>query len=170
MRRAATLVCCLLILAGSFKVPGYLHAHADGDRPHAHDGRDCRCSDASGHHHHSSLEADRCAGCSFQMASIEPHAHVFVFGFEFTVPATDEDGNHEHDQTCIDECLLRWSVDTFCYENSDIKPDYLRDDIPCDSSIISADPSSAVLVGTGPVSCAPLCDTARHERSGVQLT
>jgi hypothetical protein len=120
--------------------PAWKHAHAGGQQPHIH---------AHGHAHH-----DHGLG---QFV----HVHLTVFGFDFTLPAETDEGDDDGG------CPVCLSAE---YASVDSKP-APSGFVPLDGTLAD---QGHLLPAVAPFRCrtaiaAPLCDTARHERSGVQL-
>lgn len=173
---AARLLLCAAVLVSGSKPVAMRHAHADGDIPHAHGRYACehprsRVAHHRGHdHHHHDGDEAHDAVLSLGAGAVVWHVHVWVLGFELTWPVSpDSQTEDEAPEPVIvslaesellppglspakygvvsDECLPAKLADNSGFLRSDrrIQP---AEDWP---------------------SSPPLCDTARHERSGVQL-
>jgi hypothetical protein len=121
-------------------VPAWKHAHPGGDRPHGHD-----------HKHEHEHEA---AG--------EPHCHLHVvlFGVEFTLPADPDDDESEEGRPTY----LVAAPATVSLAQASLPA------VACAMSLDAPQPVRIVLsFHPKTASATPLCDTARHERSGVLL-
>jgi hypothetical protein len=122
-------------------VPVWKHSHEGGDRPHHHSRHE--------HHHHG-------------LGQSQAHVHLAFFGVEFTMPvgSDDEDDAPTPGQmTFLVAAPMAPGVD---YDSQFLllpQPTLeLGNSSPCEPAFRSKT-----------VVAAPLCDTARHERSGVQL-
>ena len=181
--RAATSLRCFLavmLIALSVTPPAIAHSHADSSDPHSvrsarahhkhahawhHDhGHDC-ATKGNGQHHHEPSSASRVESDRSHL-----HLHLSVFGREvilpFGNPPTDSDRSDPADTVIVQ-----------LFDGDLIAPS------PCLSLDLSTDlvsmmpharfvPAAAFQLGcfsdTGRTESL-LCDTARHERSGVQL-
>ena len=159
----------LAVLVAGVMPPGQVHAHHDGDLPHGHKTDVQRHADlhVSQSHHHGQ---DHHRG---QAASLDSgprrHMHLVFFGIELTSPFSDEDD--ERDAAAIgDQIALVRLLD----ERGQVSEDQARlrllepDDLSygsgeCERSLVHRGSTPP------PVTVPPLCDRARHERSGVQL-
>lgn len=123
-------------------VPAWQHAHAAGDRPHAHrHGQDHE-------HEHDGMEDCHC------------HRHFWLLGVVFTLPIESDDGDSHEEQT------------TFLVASPTV--------MDAVQPLHFVSPALSILQAGEPArieatfrclaaSVAPLCDAARHERSGVLL-
>jgi hypothetical protein len=143
--------------------PTLRHAHAGGQVPHTHDASAMKVRKADHGHPHAHPHAAKLSdSCS--------HVHFWVFGIEFTslpLPADREEDSDQWGQLVISplgigpvvgdlpgsECnpLAAASIDDGLAETRPVSLDW-------------ADRFASI-----PAVAALLCDTARHERSGVQL-
>jgi hypothetical protein len=170
-----------LLIATTTMPPGVCHAHAQGDVPHRHDRA------AAGHRHmhgqhihshphrHDSLDGgvavdfnrDRDAR---DVAPVLAHMHLSWLGFEFTLPASSIPDDSDPNRGGSAPCFVRPLGD-------DVAEIRLQTDANQMTLVGAAD----VLLAAKPVCliaphafkpahCTLLCDTARHERSGVQLS
>ena len=172
------LLMAAMLLATSGMPPAISHVHSGGDRPHQH-------GSGRAHDHYShldSLPANHShphgdAGIDddhFAVAAAPPasrHVHLSCLVFELTFPVSSLPPGQEED------------------DNSDASSAYYL--VPDDGCAADLRPSQSAFVamqleplglssrelvdvplarfGLTTVIAAPLCDTARHERSGVQL-
>jgi hypothetical protein len=121
--------------------------------------------------------------CSAAVLAVTPHIHLVWFGFEFTMLPPDSPGPEQDDSPSACGSLARMA-DNRPLDNVRLIDDGRR----VDDGRLFGDESSAVvsprqdaqaatdgLVNPSArrtardVAALPLCDTARHERSGVQL-
>jgi hypothetical protein len=122
-------------------VPAWQHSHVHGDRPHSH----------HGHRHH---ELD---GISRSRA----HLHVTLLGVDFTlpVPSDDDDQSAQGQPTYVVGAPVVVDVAHAAQPVFPVKPGPDLGE-PCRCEPVFRCKTALA---------APLCDTARHERSGVQL-
>jgi hypothetical protein len=132
-------------------VPARQHSHAVGDRPHSHDHAHCgHTEDGQSHQHQHN-----------GVGSSVAHVHVTLFGVDFTLPA-DSDDDENHDARCT----------FFGPAPNAIELDQSASDFSAVAEPVfdAGEPLAMVLTFRSiAASAAPLCDTARHERSGVLL-
>jgi hypothetical protein len=123
-------------------VPARQHSHAAGDRPHSH-----------GHSQRHQHEQDG-------MGSSVAHMHVALFGVEFTLPAeSSDDASHEGHATFLVASPPAIDANQASHFAHLVQP-----------VLDVGQPVQAVATFRCiTASVAPLCDTARHERSGVLL-
>jgi hypothetical protein len=115
-----------------------------------------RHSHPGGDRPHSAVHDDLHAG----MGESHAHLHVTLFGVEFTLPVESDDEDAEEEQTAF---LIAASI--------------AIDTVPTSHFVVLAQPILDIgeplqIVPTFrriTASAAPLCDTARHQRSGVLL-
>ena len=139
-----SLTCFSLVAALLFAgLPAWEHAHAGGNRTHDH-----------GHEHHGSGE---------------PHAHfhVTLFGIEFTLPV-ESDGQDESDDN--DDSSAGKST---YLVSAPASPDAAQSSLPLSPCLVLFDTAQVLqslpTFHSKTAVAAPLCDAARHERSGVLL-
>lgn len=177
-RTCLSLLLSAVVLAGGIMPPGLRHAHADADRPHRHhlgsDGHALHADHPHDQDHHVLRhDPDRLELEIDALPDSRLHVHLGWFGFELTLPAPGgPDGGSEREVSPGDEraALIRL-VEERVPDPS--RTQHWIDDLilalylPClgdvPASIQGPFPSPP------PIS-PPLCDAARHERSGVQLT
>jgi hypothetical protein len=161
------------------------HSHPGGEQSHSHD--------ADGHVHHSAnglasanvAEAEHhdhgigrhshgvdhglCGSESHVLTAAASHWHYSWFGFNVTLP--DPTAGHEREQD--DRDFAPWigvsSNDNISLARTQASPsEFLSLDADWPDMAV---PTLCIIIGAAPPqrSAAPLCDSARHERSGVQL-
>lgn len=160
------------------------HAHAGGERAHLHDG------DGHVHFLHNELagEADEhggarsegclshdhnydvCAGESHLFSSATSHQHYFWFGWNVTLPASNE-GDEGKDK---DHVAGSWvgvaAGDNLPFVRPQASPaEWIGLDSMLICSATTIDVGDSVQRAPAPPRSNTLCDIARHERSGVQL-
>lgn len=123
-------------------VPARQHSHAAGDRPHSH-----------GHGQGHDCEEDG-------VGSSVAHMHVTLFGVEFTLPAeSSDDDSHEGRATFLVTAPPTIDANPASHFAWFAQP--VLDIV----QTVQAAPAFRCITA----SAAPLCDAARHERSGVLL-
>ncbi len=125
---------------------------------HAHSG---------GHQHDHGIAGSRCVDGSFaSWASAPLHMHVSLLGFQFTLPADESDDSDSEPRG--DHPVLVRLIDDDLSDSATRAP---LDEAPASMGEFS----SAVVIQRVPRDQSrtsdthgwPLCDSARHERSGV---
>jgi hypothetical protein len=167
------------LVSGNFVYPSVVHAHPGGDRPHSL-GEELQQDRHTHHHGHVGDEHGPQEGGhgttrsrSLTIAALESellwHLHASFLGFEITLPCSPPTGGEEHSSRLLAQSYF--NVDRAATSN------------PTDLGFLyallwaSEKSSNWEAVASSPFlnRCAasrgeaPLCDTARHERSGVQL-
>ncbi|HEY2839175.1 MAG TPA: hypothetical protein VGJ26_08505 [Pirellulales bacterium] len=150
-----TRMVAVALLVASTCSAGLSHAHPDGNLAHVH----------RAHRLAASADATPAASDELRLVAAQAHMHVYLLGFEFTVPADDES---DDDSSRGSELLVTRLVG----DDFDVSlrapavdwghtPDFVQllalpivDSCDCSSTAIALD-------------SAPLCDSARHERTGV---
>ena len=98
-----------------------------------------------------------------------PHLHLSIFGFSFTLPqpSNSDDGDPGQNGDLI--CIRLDQQNCTPAGNGLHSPTFL--DGGSTSLIVQVDGGLLTRPRFSPITAiaAPLCDTARHERSGVQL-
>ena len=175
-----TVVCLATsLVSGNFVYPGVAHAHPGGDRPHRLD-EGLQEHRHALHHDHGAVEHGRHEAShapthsrSLVIAALESellwHIHASFLGFEITIPCSPPTGDEEHSSRLLARSYF--TVDRAATSNpTDLGFLYALLWASEKSSKWEAVASSPFLnrraASRGE---APLCDTARHERSGVQL-
>jgi len=195
VRGVTVCVAATTVLAGivSPTVLVHAHAHADGDRPHCHSGGHIHWHDSAagrhgralaGEHTHANGEVVRhCHEClcspgadrlgarnstaHFGFAATTRHAHVYWWGVAISLPCGSPDvpGQPHDDEDC--GCLACWMRELDRIQAAPLKPVARLTAVsavpPC--NISSATESTLLPAPLLPT--LPLCDRARHERSGV---
>ena len=143
---AVVLAVCTLLIG----VPARQHAHAAGDRPHSH-----------GHGHEHSRHVHEHGHEHDGLGSSYAHVHVTLFGVDFTLPAnSDDDEGREERCTFLGQTPSGIELDRSASHFSVVaEPVFDFGEL---FPVVATFRSIAA-------SAAPLCDTARHERSGVLL-
>jgi hypothetical protein len=154
-RRTRLLVAVLLLMAGSSA--GMRHAHPGGSGAHHHDSQDVELL----------ASAFPATGGNAAWFAAPLHMHIYVLGFQFTVPAEEsaDDEPAQHGQQLV---VQRIVANSLC--------DAAMRTLPAGGQASPALLTSATVPAEvepppcrlTPISALPLCDTARHARSGVQ--
>lgn len=172
------------VLLGSVAPPTVEHAHADGERSHDHGAADLhegrhkhphphphphshKHSHSHKHPHPPSGDGER-----ELLQCRTMHRHVILFGFELYMPASDHQdlpgpGNKLGDEALTLVRLLETEV-VLTYAPAGGR---LFDSLPLSYSCVAPCATSMARAQDGPAMLAslPLSDSARGERSGVQL-
>lgn len=182
---ARWLLSAMLALSG-LAPPAIEHAHRDGDRAHGYHREhgavigswDHDADHATGHPHHHADHGARLGQGSLAVAhlEVEPaagspvvHRHLLWLGFELTLPAPAEKQPYDEGAGSGGETFVRLIGEQ--------PPELARPALAVDRppAPLAAPPeritaaSARQSLAATAVVAAPLCDTARHERSGVQL-
>lgn len=186
-RTAASLLLSGFLVAGSLVSPALRHSHSGGnlahdhvaastvhEHPHGH--KHCHGHKHAGREHHRHRHAHRHShDASLHDASLNgasPHLHLNFLGWALFLPAPlsdplDADGN----STAEPQPRLVRLVDHDQIQSRDSSPALGPSSLPA----VAAPYASVALARQFwdpqiPSSAQPLCDSARHERSGVQRT
>ena len=159
----------LVLLSGAVS-PATAHAHPGGDEPHHHGP-----SEVSGHSHHISGHTHHalCPQEAARHGHLEPsvaHIHLCVWGFEVQLPMPDAPFEESGDVPLVDQAVLYRLVELPEAQ----PPQPTSGSVGCPSQGVAdgtavADEPSQGRQSAKRVLSQPLCDAARHERSGVQL-
>lgn len=168
----SVLLAAVLVVDG-VGLHGFGHAHLGGDQDHSHeDGAtaehdECTCHHCHGDHHHSQHQAESSLACEAELtAGLVEHAHLSIFGFEFSVPISDESQGKHPSQSLSFICLR-----DDCVVVPVVRP--VHSDLLLQALLTTEDSQTAEMDLAAPakaqVPSPPLCDSARFERSGVLL-
>ncbi len=150
-----------LVVTSGFSV-GLRHAHAGGEKEHTHSGVAADSVARYGDNAHE-VELDWLESHS--------HFHLFVLGFQFTFPSGDDAGE---DRTLADQLMIVGLM------GDDVSDSATRAPSAAEIAVNDLMLPVEIVVEVSPfashgdpalnlVRAWPLCDNARHERSGVQL-
>ena len=159
-RRTAFVLGAIFVVA-TITPPVVRHAHSDGDRPHGHDAR-------RGHAHHHHGNSHHHGEPSGSLAEDRAHCHVYFLGWNITLPDGSLPSHDEHD----DEdrgCLLCWVCDVTARSESIELIDWIEVTRVSKSIGLNVATRQKVVRHNPPITFAPLCDSARLERTGVRL-
>lgn len=179
-RTGLVLLLSAVVLLGGMVPPAVQHAHPEGDRSHDHrvsaherqgSGHHGRHSHPHPHpHRHSHSHRDK-GGTPDPLHGPTQHLHISFFWLDISLPLDgDRDPQQKQDtQGTLSAMLVRLSDHEFVVASSPAGMQLLLG-FP---SIATALPDAAERPRPGSreegVSSFPLCDSARGERSGVQL-
>jgi hypothetical protein len=166
-RAIRSAACCLLtgVLTANNGLPLALeHAHPVG-RNLKHD---------VGRGHGLPLHAQRESGreCSASILSVTAHVHLVWLGFEFTLLPPDDTDNDPDDTPPASISLARLIDNSLSIEfDQAVGPHLFAIDSSLDAvrRLKPAATAKQTEASEWRFASLPLCDTARHERSGVQL-
>ena len=152
--RHARLLAAALLLTAGFSA-GMRHAHPGGDRWHDHHN-----PGYLSRNEHGAID-------SIGWSAAPMHMHVFVLGFQFTMPA-ENDSDHEP-RADSDHGVLVRLIGTDLNDSAARTPLATCEPVAL-PTMIDVDRQPLRLAPFDPASfnSQPLCDAARHERSGVQ--
>ena len=177
------LLCAAVLISGS--QVGVRHAHAGGDVPHTHgsDGdphassqghlRHSHCHGGDGHGHCHPHERPHKTEAREDLALLSPitaHIHVRLLGFQLTLPVPP---GSETGEDCSQPVLVSLLNSEFLQAQSSSSNDgrlrdiYMPVSLLRDTGFVRSD--RCIRPADNRPSSPPLCDAARHERSGVQL-
>ncbi len=176
-RTLVNLLMAAMVLAWSVSPPPVQHTHAGGtDLSHRHGAPDGRCPQmgTSLQYHGESDHGpfDSAARVPIGLCGKASHLHVQWFGFRLTLPDHESPTKKGHDHSTSE--LLFIQAQASRAPASQVHSGNRLDTSP---ALLSLDLLAAGIAGArSAVSCSlvpaashPLCDRARHERSGVLL-
>jgi hypothetical protein len=173
-RAPLSLLLVAAMLAWSFSPPLLQHAHEGGSEHHHHADAACApTADAHLRHHASHREQSRSVPVTPKAIAEETsHLHFEWLGFRLTLPDTESPANQGDDHRCKSKLLF--------VQASRSSAPLVHSGSRLDASplVLPLNAMAADMAATGPavsgsllpVVSLPLCDRARHERSGVQLS
>ncbi len=153
-----------MLLAGLVP-PGYRHAHADGQVAHRHAGHG---HDRTGGHHDQSPDHHPSHDVRLSAGAVA-HDHLVFLYFDMALPASDGGGSDPNTDLANDSLyVVRLTGD--CLPRADTARDTSIIDVSASEGALAEATCTLGKRGTRPrPNAVLLCDTARHERSGVQL-
>ena len=169
------------LIATTTMPPGVCHAHPQGDVPHRHDRALAGHRHIHGQHGHSHAHRhdslDGGVAVDFNRdretrdaAPVRAHMHLNWLGFEFTLPASSIPDDSDPNRGGSSPCFVRPLGDAVADIRLQTGTIHLLLDGAVDV-LLTAEPVCLVAPhASKPASGPSLCDTARHERSGVQLS
>jgi len=166
-RYPTSVLLAALLLGSTVAPPAVRHSHpvAEGVAGRYHDHDDHHDDEHGEQHAHEARESITLAELS---CSHWWHLHFEMLGLAFTLPEPDP---------CQDDCDSEAEFEVLAlvtgqeFFSGSSRPDSLEHGVPMAAASVAGDaaPLQADLSAPPPVSCAPLCDAARRERSGVLL-
>lgn len=171
----SVLLTAVLVVNG-IGLHGFGHAHVGGEDDHSHVGEATAkhkvpishySHDSHDDHHHAQHDENhQCSVCDSQLsAGLVNHSHFSLFGFEFSIPTSDDSQGDEQSQS--------WEY--LCQREDVVVPIVrsLQSDL-LQQTLLATDVCQTVATlrefsATAQVPSLPLCDGARFERSGVLL-
>lgn len=170
-RRNANLLLSALVLAWGIVPPAIRHGHHEGgDRDHRHDAvaRDCDDHGAHGHKTEEHAHDDALGVSPGAQDRFVVHLHWRLFGIDFSVPVP-KNGQQDEENDDAEPSVVRLvdSVPTLTVEINGFAGAFPEtvSQLGLDSPMVESSPSRPPSL----VPSVPLCDRARHERSGVLL-
>jgi len=171
------LLAASVLLTGTI-TPGISHAHGEGSRAHEHQAaREHAHKHSHYGHSHASRNDQRalpvvltdsagfCSGCT-------QHVHISCFGWSFTLPAESKDGESDFDASGSPAVVIVRPLDVMA--TTALSESSIGAALWALEAFEATDCSTSALTrprfSCTPIAVRPLCDTARHERSGVQLS
>lgn len=153
------------LLLNGFCTRAIHHAHAGGDRPHDHH--------VSHEHDHRGHSHDVCSNHTSRASELSdsiPHRHFSMLGFEMTTPSSGESNQSDpspYEPTKLAVIAATRAGSLAAAWRAPVSP--LRA-LQCAANAMRAQcPAASCRFSFRPALAGFLCDTARHERSGVQL-
>jgi hypothetical protein len=173
LSRTTCFLLSILLLASAVAPPAVRHAHplaAGGEVHHRHDAN----RELHGGHHHDTDHADdhlqdQYAGGCLSSSDHFWHLHVPLLGLTLALPETASDEN-DCDSNDTDTVFLPGSNQELlsCQAAPSASLQQIIG-VSLSTSPYEAALMQVVVSAPAPVSCAPLCDRARRERSGVLI-
>jgi hypothetical protein len=171
LRKVTSVCLAAVLLLGSIAPPAVRHVHAlaEGAGTHHRHDADHHLAGAHGHHHDESghHQAARGSEHAASMSSHWWHLHIQLLGLALTLPepASRDDGRQSPRNDVL--FLLAGQEKPFLFRATLWTEMQQLLVSPVFSATEDAAFTQIVILRPAPVSCAPLCDRARRERSGV---
>jgi hypothetical protein len=167
-----------IVLAGSIMPPGIRHGHRGGSDP-SHQHSDLSAIPASHSHHdgrsscseqHHGCRNDSPPAKADMPGKYATHLHFEWFGIPWTLP--DSGKPHKENQVADESQLvyIRSSEDLGVATQQNLRVEKFPLPVSQEPLYQDAVESRVALFVSPPDAMTLLCDRARHERSGVQLT
>lgn len=165
LRVGLTLLLSATVFLGSVIPPAIQHAHANGSQSHDHDHQ--------AHADHTHLHLDTHSSHESPSESFQAeHCHLTFLGWDLHLPSSNSPELPSPGSKCLgdqSETLIRL-IDTNIVLVLTPTFEWLEIDFSLDSPLRAAKTDSVLLQrGRMPLASLPLCDSARGQRSGVQL-
>ena len=169
-----SLLLLAVVLPISIAPPGLRHTHANGNRTHQHDDHHHgQMAQVGKHHAHPHDHENQLTPSSrhaklWLLARSVPHVHWTFLGFHFTLPISGKTNSEGEDHNASLAIVVPTVSAIVLPESRLAKSDALP------RLELRADLDNRINIGAASpfipqAESSPLCDTARHERSGVQL-
>lgn len=159
------------LLATTFASPTFAHSHLEGGSPHGHDRSDCVSADLPQPSRPGDDQGGYHGGMSLSGADFHEHRCLLLLGAVEYLPITSEPGSSHQKSPCSWETIIVVSAAQGIRACSNgLAVDHLQLASLANRSVDCICPSGQheiPVLDAAP--SAPLCDRARHERSGVQL-
>lgn len=192
--KSLSLLMAAVVLSAATAPPAVRHSHEGGDVPHTHRAdalaqrhehphdhphiqhaahpqtAHLHAADAHAAHPHGSPQAE--APAAYGSSGIGPtvHYHVWWLGMEWHLPALPHDESSDRDVPLLDTCLVQLSGECVVGPPHETAGRAAGDVDRHVATRVDVDDARWFFSGLPPLLLPPpLCDVARHERSGVQL-
>jgi hypothetical protein len=159
-----------MLLATASASSTFAHSHFDGDRPHGHEQFDCVPADLPQLPRPGDDQGGHRGSLSLSDADFHQHWYLLLFGVEYQ-PVPSELGSSREKSPCGWETIIAVSTAQGKRASSiGVGVDYLQLTSLANRFVdCVCQPGQHEIPAIGDAPTAPLCDRARHERSGVQL-
>jgi hypothetical protein len=172
-RKPFSVLLAALVLSVATAPPAVRHGHEGGDVPHVHGHHAAELPhehfDAAAAHPHEAVVGGTALVHAAPGVGFAVHYHVWWLGTEWHLPALPHDGRSDGHVPLLDTCLVQLTGDIVvapCHNPVELPTLHvhppLREPVP-------AHGPRWFYSGLPPLALPPpLCDVARHERSGVR--
>ena len=165
----------LVVFIGTMP-PALVHTHSSWGRPghhHALVHNPSHESSAASHHHHAHAghhhRHSHSAAPEHEVSDAVPHMHFVWFGFELTSRIPADHRPHDDRSGQPDFFFVHLIDYSWKPGQSNGAPTHFLSPRIAPSPVETQAPLQQASFVSIPSACVLLCDTARHERSGVQL-
>ena len=158
-----------MLLATSVTSSTFVHGHSGGNLSHEHDRYDCTFS-------HSSVSATFHDGhdIGISLSAVDVHRHgclVLLGAITYQPMPGESSGSHEKSPSGWETIVAVSAVQSVRTLSKGVALDHCWLESFANLSVGCISPAKQrETLSSGVVVASPLCDRARHERSGVQLT
>ena len=172
-KKLISVVLAGILLAASIAPPGIRHTHsvAESDGIH-HQHKDGQQFAGHGHSHHNDeqrrVSAWQETGTQIS-GSPTRHLHFYFLGLELTLPDSTPEEGDDNSLRKTEVLAVAQGHKLQLFQTTSSDPTLPNPVLSTHSTAPSSAPMQTIVLRTPPVSSAPLCDTARFERSGVLL-
>ena len=168
--KAVCWVLSVVMFAGSGTPSGFRHSHSGGNESHEHGNAGAAVAfQPSEHSHHDHRHSDSTDRFLLSAADDSSHVHTSWLGLDFHWPASENPTTHEGDDGLPSSIILIFAGQSYMPRLAGLPPpgcSVAYAALPTDAAIV---PDELTESSPAQVASPPLCDNARHERSGVQL-